>query len=190
MNQEIREEQLKKLIKGCKKGKAQSQEALYRAFYGYALSISLRYCRSREEAEEIVNDSFLKVFLGLGNHRKSSSFKSWLRRILIHTAIDHYRQNEKHYQSKDIEQVYDYQVSADSIEQLSEKELIAMVQLLSPAYRMAFNLYAIEGYKHREIARKLDISIGTSKSNLAKARKQLRRILQVMDKEKEESYGR
>lgn len=189
LDSNLRRQELKTLIKDCRKGKTEAQEALYKAFYGYAMAISLRYTKSREQAEEVVNDGFLKVFTHIDSHNPGKSFKSWLRRIMINTAIDHHRKHEKHENPKDIEQVYDHHIPSDSLEQLSEQELIQLIQLLPPAYRMSFNLYAIEGYKHHEIAEKLGITVGTSKSNLAKARKHLRRMLRIVDQENEEAYG-
>ena len=170
--------QLKSLIRGCRKGKRDSQKQLYAQFYNYAMSVCLRYSRNREEAQEIVNDGFMKVFTRLDKYNDSLSFQGWLRRIMVNSSIDFYRRNEKHYNHLDIVHASDVSSDADSISQLSEQEIMAAVQLLPPAYRMVFNLYAIEGYKHDEIAHKLGISSGTSKSNLAKARMKLKKALE------------
>lgn len=185
----LKGKELQKLIKACLRGQPAAQETLYRGFYGYAMGIGLRYAQTREEAEEIVNDGFLKVFLRLETHDQLHSFKSWIRRIFINAAIDHHRKHEKHYQVKNIEFLYDQQTPSTSLEQLSEQELIRLIQLLPPAYRLVFNLYAIEGFKHREIAEKLEITIGTSKSNLAKARKHLQRMVRVAAYESSSRYG-
>ncbi len=105
------------------------------------------------------------------------SFKGWLRRVMINSAIDYYRRNEKHYHNLDISHAH-YEPSQESaLDQLSEQEIITAIQQLPPSYRMVFNLFAIEGYKHEEIGHKLGISAGTSKSNLAIARNKLKRIL-------------
>lgn len=170
--------QLKSLIRGCRKGKRESQKELYAQFYNYAMSVCLRYSRNREEAQEIVNDGFMKVFTRLDKYNDSLSFQGWLRRIMVNSAIDFYRRNEKHYNHMDIVHASDVSTNADSISQLSEQEIMEAVQQLPPAYRMVFNLYAIEGYKHDEIAHKLGISAGTSKSNLAKARMKLKKVLE------------
>lgn len=167
---------LNELIDGCLQGKRESQKALYEHFYGYAMSICLRYSKSREESREILNDGFMKVFLRMGTRDVNASFKSWLRRIMINAAIDHYRKNSKHYQVKEADASIAWIPSgeADALHELSYEELIAMVTELSPAYRAVFNLYVIDGYTHEEIASRLDISVGTSKSNLFKAREHLK----------------
>lgn len=167
---------LNKMIDGCLNGNRESQKMLYEHFFGYAMSICLRYSRSREESREILNDGFMKVFMRLATRDVNASFKSWLRRIMINAAIDHYRKNSKHYQLKDVDESIAWISSgeADALHELSYEELIAMVQALSPAYRAVFNLYVIDGYTHEEIASQLDISIGTSKSNLFKAREHLK----------------
>lgn len=181
--------ELIKLIRGCRKGNLDSQKELYRQFYGYAMGVCLRYSNSGEEAKEIVNDGFLKVFANIGNHRESSSFKAWLRRIMVNASIDCFRRNQKHYHGMDLAHVQVHSQGADSLGELTEQEILTMVQALSPAYRLAFNLYAIEGFKHHEIAAQLNISVGTSKSNLAKARIKLRKMLLATDQENFESYG-
>jgi RNA polymerase sigma-70 factor (ECF subfamily) len=149
----------------------------------------MRYSNSKAEAQEIVNDGFLKVFGRIQDHQDGSSFKAWLRRIMINTSIDHFRRNEKHHHGMDIAYAQVETGDADSLGQLTEKEILRMVQLLPPAYRIVFNLYAIEGYKHLEIARMLSITEGTSKSNLAKARMKLRKMLYQTDRENFEQYG-
>jgi RNA polymerase sigma-70 factor (ECF subfamily) len=141
------------------------------------MGICLRYSRSHEEAVEIVNDGFIKIFGKLNHYTKGLSFKGWLRKIMINSAIDYYRRNEKHYHSLDISHGQ-YEESADSVlDKLTEREIIAVIQSLPPSYRMVFNLHVIEGYKHDEIAHLLNISTGTSKSNLAIARNKLQKIL-------------
>jgi RNA polymerase sigma factor (sigma-70 family) len=141
------------------------------------MGICLRYSRTREEALEIVNDGFMKIFKNLDKYSPGLSFKGWLRKVMINSAIDYYRKNEKHYHSLDISHGK-YEASSETIlDKLSEQDIIAAVQRLPPSYRMVFNLYVIEGYKHEEIANQLNISEGTSKSNLAMARTKLQKIL-------------
>jgi RNA polymerase sigma-70 factor (ECF subfamily) len=181
---------LQDLILGCQEGRRESRADLYRAFYDYAMSICLRYSRDREEAKEIVNDGFLKVFAHIKDKYDSSrSFKSWLRRILINAAIDFYRRNEKHYHALDIVYARDVVVEPDALSQLTEAEIMEAVQQLPPSYRYVFNLYVVEGFKHHEIAQKLNISVGTSKSNLAKARMKLKMMLQHLHEEGYQDYG-
>ena len=170
--------QLIALIKACKRGKRASQKQLYKEFYSYGMSICLRYSKNREEAQEILNDGFMKVFNNLDKYNPTLSFKGWLRRILVNAAIDYYRKHHKHHHTLEIVHNKHIDASPDALHNLSVQEIMDMVQLLPPAYRLVFNLYAVEGYKHQEIAQELGISIGASKSNLAKARMKLRAMLQ------------
>ena len=158
-------------------------------FYNYAMSICLRYSKDREEAVEIVNDGFVKMFTKLDRYKDNTSFKAWLRRILINASIDYYRKNEKHYHNVDISYAkYEY-ITEDALSKISEKEIIELIQELPPSYRVVFNLFVIEGFNHREIASKLGISVGTSKSNLAIARSKLKRRLLIMNKQSILGHG-
>ena len=142
------------------------------------MSICLRYSKTHEEAIEILNDGFFKIFVRLARYTKGLSFKGWLRKIMINSAIDYFRKNEKHYHTLDISHLqYETSSHVSALDKLSEQEIISAIQLLPPSYRMVFNLYVIEGYKHEEIAEQLNISIGTSKSNLSVARNKLKKIL-------------
>ena len=174
---------LSDLLAGCLRNQRQSQELLYRQFYGYAMSICLRYVSTREGAMEVLNDGFLKVFTRLDQYDPAQPFKGWLRRILINTAVDHYRQEVRHYHHEDIGQVEQTVVSesADAYSQLAHEDLLSLIQRLSPAYRLVFNLYVMDGFTHEEIAGQLGISVGTSKSNLARARENLRLLLKHLN---------
>ena len=177
--------ELKLLIARCIKRDLIAQELLYRNFYGLAMSICLRYSSNRSEARVIINDGFLKVFNNLHKFDAEKSFEPWLSRIVSNTAIDHYRSELKHMNMLDIADV-DGVFEQTSIEQkLYYDELVKMVQQLSPSYRTVFNLYAVDGLTHEEIAQKLHISVGGSKSNLFKARKKLRELLKVLYKQSE-----
>ena len=166
------------LIQGCKRNDRESQRLLYRHYYGYAMSICLRYCKTKDEAEEVLNDGFLKVFQKIDQYRLDTSFKAWLRRIMINSSIDHYRKEVKHYNQFDVTEVTIQDTGTDAVESISYAELMALVQRLSPAYRAVFNLHVIDGYTHEEIGKMLGISEGTSKSNLLKARNNLRKMLE------------
>jgi RNA polymerase sigma-70 factor (ECF subfamily) len=172
------------LLRGCARGERKSQEHLYRLMYSYAAGISSRYARDREETVEIVNDAFLKVFNALPHydperHDPVPSFKGYFKKIVIGTAIDHYRIQYKHHLTHTLGELG--QGPADDretpLDGLAYDELIALVQQLSPAYRAVFNLYVIDGYSHEEIAERLGIAEGTSKSNLARARMHLRALI-------------
>lgn len=170
------------LIEGCKRNDRESQRQLYNQYYGYCFSVCLRYCRTTEEAREVTNDGFMKIFQKIEQYKPDTSFKAWIRRIMINASIDHYRKENKHYYQQAVEEVADrFIVRSTAVEELSHKELMTMVQCLTPAYRMVFNLYAIDGYTHEEIGVILGISEGTSKSNLSKARERLRSMLEKMN---------
>ncbi len=176
------------LIKACKRNDSQSQKALYRHFYNYGMTICSRYARNREEAKEIMNDGFIKVFTKLDQYNLSHSFKAWLNRIMVNTSIDHYRKYQSQPRTVDLIHAQHIESSQNVLENLSSKDILNLVQLLSPSYRMVFNLYVVEGFKHHEIAEKLGISTGTSKSNLAKARLKLKLMIHTLE-EKKSKYG-
>ena len=148
------------------------------------MSICDRYTNRQDDAVEILNDGFLKIFKEIHHYQPAyadvvSSFKGWLRKIMVYTAIDHFRKYHKHSMVTELDSVV-YQVAAageDAVEKLSYDEIIRAIQDLSPGYRTVFNLFVIDGLSHEEIANQLGISTGTSKSNLSKARKQLQKIL-------------
>ena len=175
------------LIQGCRNNDRESQRLLYKHYYVYAMSICIRYAQSEEEAKEILNDGFMKVFAKIKMYDSSKSFKGWLRRILINTAIDHFRANKKHYYHSDLEGCDD-PADGNVISEMSYNELLGLVQKLSPMYRTVFSLYAIDGYSHEDIASELGISVGTSKSNLSKARANLRKMLVKTNKELYEQH--
>ena len=148
------------------------------------MAICDRYAGNQDDAIEVLNDGFLKVFREIHHYRPAyadviSSFKGWLRKIMVYTSIDHFRKNQKHQVVTQLDNVV-YEVSSfqdDALDKISYEEIIRSVQLLSPGYRTVFNLFVIEGWSHDEIAAHLGISAGTSKSNLSKARRQLQKIL-------------
>lgn len=159
------------------KGDREAQRKLYKHFYGYAMSVSLRYTKDAEEAKDILNDSFLKVFTKIHQYDPQKPFKGWIRRIIINTALDSYRHNLKHYNLVDIETAVPEADAFNVLQQMNYEYLVSLVQALSPAYRAVFSLYAIDGYTHEEIADMLGIAVGTSKSNLANARANLKAAL-------------
>ena len=171
-------------VAGCSRNSRASQKVLYSSFYGYAMAICDRYANKQDDALEILNDGFLKVFREIHHYQPAysdvvSSFKGWLRKIMVYTAIDHFRKNQKHQVVTQLDNVV-YQVATvyeDAVDKLSYEEIIRSVQELSPGYRTVFNLFVIEGLSHEEISNHLGISTGTSKSNLSKARRQLQKIL-------------
>jgi len=171
-------------VEACALNKRESQKILYSSFYGYAMAICDRYVNNQDDALEILNDGFLKIFKEIHHYKPAykdviSSFKGWLRKIMVYTAIDHFRKYQKHQLVASLDDVVYHvpSVSDDAINKLSYDEIIRAVQDISPGYRAVFNLFVIEEFSHEEIAGHLGISIGTSKSNLSKARRQLQKIL-------------
>lgn len=168
----------------CALNSRESQKIIYSSFYGYAMAICDRYTNKHDDTIEILNDGFLKVFKEIHRFKPSysdvvSSFKGWLRKIIVYTAIDHFRKYHKHQLVTQLDDVV-YQIPSlneDALEKIAYEEIIRAIQLLSPAYRTVFNLFVIDGLSHDEIAAELGISTGTSKSNLFKARLQLQKIL-------------
>lgn len=173
----IDNQKLLAIIEGCIKQKPQSQELLYKQFYSFAMRICLRYANGYEEAVEVLNDGFMRVFTKIKMYNPDLSFPGWLRKIMINTALNHYKKNQKHYHNYQIEQIPDEPAEEVIMQKFAQEELNAMILKLSPVYRTVFNLYVIDGYKHEEIAELLNISVGTSKSNLSKARANLREML-------------
>lgn len=165
------------LLKGCLEQERSSQKMLYRQYFGYSMSICLRYAPNREEAVEVVNDGFMKVFTRIRTYDPKRSFKNWLGRIMLNTSIDHYRANHKHYHHDGLDKAEETEFPASVIDKLAYDELIGLVQQLPQSYRTVFNLHVIDGYKHNEIAEMLSISAGTSKSNLFKAKELLKTMI-------------
>ncbi len=176
-NQDVNTD-LKSLLEDCKQGKRYSQKLLYQQYYGYAMSICLRYGHGYENAVEIVNDGFLKVFTKISMYNPDKSFRAWMRRIMINTAVDHYRKESKHQLNRYDVSDYDQPSNQENaIDKMAFDEVIQEIQQLSPSYRTVFNLYVMDGFKHEEIGEMLGISVGTSKSNLSRARAQLQKAL-------------
>lgn len=179
-NTDLKKDDLDSVIAFCLKKDPRAQKALIKLFYGYTKSISSRYSGTKEETEEIINDSFLKVFNNLSKYDHTLPFKAWLRTIVVNTAIDSYRRNQKYAHQVDIEEVELVDLNDDIITKISAEEILVLIQQLTPAYRMVFTLYVIEGYNHKEIAQLLGIKEGTSKSNLQDARKKLQQSIKKM----------
>jgi RNA polymerase sigma-70 factor (ECF subfamily) len=170
-------ERVNAILIGCKKLHRESQKQLYEEFYAYALSICLRYADNRDEASEILNDGFMKIFNNVKLFDLSKAFKPWLRKIMVNTAINHFHQKQRKIQAEEIHSAKNESEAENIISGISYHEIIAMLQKLPPAYRTVFNLHVLEGYKHEEIAKMLDITVGTSKSNLFKAKESLKKIM-------------
>jgi len=171
------EEELHQLIRGCIKQDRKCQKMLYKAFYGFAMGICLRYANDRDEAAEVMNQGFFKVFTHIGSFDTTRPFKAWLGKIMMNVSIDFYRANLKMAYTEDLEAAEHVSDGELADRNLSYSDLLAMVQQLPQAYRTVFNLFAIEGYSHEEIGEMLNINAGTSKSNLHKARQKLKQMI-------------
>lgn len=182
-NQHLADDQ-QLLIKGCISGDRAYQAKLYNLYARKMMGICMWYARNKEEAEEILQDGFMRVFTYMHKFSGKGSFEGWVRTTMVSAALSKYRNKSYHLRPVIQFDSDTHEMSGDAgfISQYDEKELVKLVQTLSPAYRMVFNLYVFEGLKHREIAEALKISESTSKSNLADARKILQAALTVKKK--------
>lgn len=169
------------LINGCINDDRRAQELLYKQFYGAMSTICLRYTRNQEDAIEVLHNGFLKVYKNIHTYDATkASLYTWIRTIVVNSAIDFIRQRGKFYNHMELEKAEEPAIDADAVQRMSARELLRLVQQLTPATQGVFNLYVIEGYNHREIANLLGISEGTSKWHLSEARKQLQQLLQTL----------
>jgi len=166
-----------KLIQQCKNGDLKHLEVLYKHFYGYAMGVGLRYSYSRDDAQEVVNDAFIKVFGALQYYDAGKPFKAWLRTIVVNTAIDKQRKEQKHQWGKDIENALQLESPFNAVEQLNVDDILKLLALLPDVHRTVFNLYEIDGYKHDEIAEILGIPASSSRVYLTRAKDKLREML-------------
>jgi RNA polymerase sigma factor (sigma-70 family) len=161
------------LIQGCLKGQPKYQSQLYERYAGKMYAVCLRYARSTADATDILQDGFIKVFMSLGTFKFEGSFEGWIRKTMVRTALRKYQRIRFGMEESGLEFVPDYGVEADAVSQLAEEELLGIISNLPEGYRVVFNLVAIEGYSHAEVAELLDIKEGTSRSQLTKARQKL-----------------
>jgi RNA polymerase sigma-70 factor (ECF subfamily) len=171
----------KELINGCQKGDRKCQYDLYKQFASGMMVVSMRYSKSTQEAEDILQEGFIKVFQNIKNFREDSSLGYWIKRIIINTALNHQRNKLYLYPMVDVDEMKDG-LRAVSVENLALEDLMDLVQKLPTGCQVIFNLYAVEGYQHKEIAKMLNISEGTSKSQYARARKILMDFLEKQSK--------
>jgi RNA polymerase sigma factor (sigma-70 family) len=169
--------EIKEIIKGCLAGNRRDQELLYRRHASKLYAVCLQYSGNNEEARDILQEGFIKIFENLGNYKHEGSFEGWMRRITVNTALEKFRSRTNLYRVDDIDQVPELDAEPDNQDYagLEAADLLEIIRELPPKYRMVFNLYAIEGYSHKEIGEMVNISEGTSKSNLSRARAILQR---------------
>lgn len=178
------------LISGCRKGNRKAQEMLYQLFATKMLGVCLRYATDKAEAQDMLQNGFIKVFGKLADYRADGAFEGWIRRIMVHSSIEYYRKHHKMMQLVEMDTPgAEQSVNAEAASNLEAKDLLAMVQSLPTGYRMVFNLYAIEGYSHKEIGDMLQISEGASKSQLSRARTILKAMVKKTEGMSYENFG-
>jgi len=163
-----------RILEGCRKGQRKYQKKLYEQYYSYGIGICYRYAYSKEDALEILNDSFMKVFNYIGGFNQQYTFLPWFRKIIINTAIDHYKSSRRFYESHILDTIEIEVSDTETIDSLKIDDLMKLLNALPEKYRLTFNLYEIEGYSHEEISEVLNVGISTARSNLARAKKLLR----------------
>ena len=170
-------EEIKNIINGCLKCSRRDQELLYRRYAARLYAVCLQYSGNDEEARDILQEGFIKIYENLVHYKYEGSFDGWVRRIMVNTALEKYRSRHNLYRVDDIDQIPEQNAEPDNEDYagLEARDLMEIIRELPPRYRIVFNLFAIEGYSHKEISDMMSISEGTSKSNLSRARVILQR---------------
>lgn len=179
------------LIKGCIEGDRRMQEELYRRFAPRMYAVCLRYANNSDDAQDLLQEGFIKVYRNLHRFRAEGSFEGWIRRVFVNTSIEHFRKKSTRMSmvtDKEDQAIEDADITA--LDNLAEKDIIKIIQELSPGYRAVFNLYVVEGYSHKEIGDMLGISEGTSKSQLARAKSVLQKKIAQYLSDTQKSYTR
>lgn len=167
------------ILNGCKKGDRKAQEQLYRSFYAAMMNICVRYTRNEQDAMLALNTGFLKVFRSIDKYdAERGSLFTWIRKIVVNQCLDHIRTNNQHPATEMLDNIVEPGVGPDIFEKISKESILEKLRLLPPATRAVFNLFAVEGYGHKEIAAMLKISEGTSKWHFAEARKKLKQLIE------------
>ena len=174
--------EIRELINGCLAGNRRDQELLYRRHAARLYAVCLQYSGNNEEARDILQEGFIKIFENLANYKHEGSFEGWMRRITVNTALEKYRNRTNLYRVDDIDQVPEQDAEPDNQDYagLEAADLLNIIRELPPKYRMVFNLFALEGYSHKEISEMINISEGTSKSNLSRARVILQKRVETL----------
>jgi len=177
------------LLEGCLKEDRRFQKELYDRYSSKLLAVCCRYCRNREEAQDVLHEGFIKAIKNLHRFEGKGSFEGWLRRIMVNASLENFRKTKYLVAVEDIQEAESQQTDSVAVEQMSAKELLSMVQALPAGFRIVFNLYAIEGFSHKEISEQLGISVGTSKSQLSRARASLQNMIKKVDSEVYKEYA-
>lgn len=166
------------LVKECVSGNTIAQKKFYDLFAKKMMGVCLRYTNNIEEAQDVLQDGFIKIFNKLHDFESKGSLEGWVRRIMVNTALDHYRRNKKHQNDVEVDAVsYKLEKSDFIVESITADDLLKIVQSIPEGYRVVFNLFAIEGYSHKEIAERLGVTESTSKSQYSRAKSLLRKLL-------------
>lgn len=172
----------KEIVQGCIKEDRHCQQALFVRYAGKMLAVCMRYTRHRMEAEDILQDAFVKVFDNIHKFQFKGSFEGWIRRIVINTALKNYSKKSFQQEQIGLENQPEHSTEPESYKNLEQEEMLRLINRLPEGYRVVFNLYAIEGYSHKEISDMLGIQESTSRSQLVKARKMLQGMIVKIQK--------
>jgi RNA polymerase sigma factor (sigma-70 family) len=175
---------IREIIEGCVRGEKRWQDRLYAKFNSLLYGICLRYTKNKMEAQDVLQDVFVKVFNNIHTYHHDGSFEGWLRRIAVNTSITNYRRNLKHAYQDDVDDLVRHKedpIEFDNVE-FTKEELMICINKLPNGYRTVFNLYVVEGFMHKEIADMLEIDVNTSKSQLSRAKTHLQKELEVLSK--------
>ncbi|HYF29916.1 MAG TPA: sigma-70 family RNA polymerase sigma factor [Chitinophagaceae bacterium] len=178
------------LIKACIAGNRAMQEELYKRFAPKMYAVCMRYANNADDAQDLLQEGFIKVYRNLAKFRAEGSFEGWVRRVFVNTSIEHFRRKSNLYSITEKEENVIEDADITALDNLAEKDIINLIQELSPGYRTVFNMYVIEGYSHKEIGNILGISEGTSKSQLARAKAILQKKVQERLEETRKSFTR
>lgn len=170
------------LLEPCRKGDRRAQEALYSSLAPKLYGVCMRYAKDDFEAQDILQTGFIKVFKSLNSFRGDGSLEGWIRKVIVNTAIESYHKTKSEPELVDIAEVHDLAGEYIEIDTLEAKDLLVLIRSLPEGFRIVFNMFTIEGYSHQEIAEKLQISTGTSKSQLSRARVWLKEKIKIMER--------
>jgi RNA polymerase sigma-70 factor (ECF subfamily) len=168
-------EDLEDIVVKCAAGDSKAQETLYYLFASKMFGVCLRYAKDYNEAEDNLQDGFVKVFTNIKNFRHEGSLEGWIRRIMVNVSLEKFRKQRSLFPVEDVGVFEAFQYTEEILDLITSEELLSLVQQLPPRYKMVFNLFVIEGYSHQQVSEAMGIDVGTSKSDLARARKILKR---------------
>jgi RNA polymerase sigma-70 factor (ECF subfamily) len=175
---------LNEIVEKCKKNNRNAQKELYDVYAPVLFGICLRYSKSTHEAEDILQEGFIKILTKIKYFRGVGSFEGWMKKVIVNTAISHFHKNKKYNETHDIERIKDSDINRENFDnhEFTQEELLGVINKMPEGYKVIFNLYAIEGFKHKEIAEMLNITESTSKSQYSRAKDKIRQELEIISK--------